>query len=296
MTNFLELEKVSIRKIYLFNEIVSHLSLRKAASSLGISPQALRYEIKKIEESIGSPLYTTNNNRICLTEEGKRFAEFAKETLNLYVFKKLGTLDKIDTPLSIASTYGVNEIFLSKIILNFKQKYPDLQFKILAGREYMDFASYEVDIVLGPKIQSRPELSQTSLIKFEYFLYASQDYLNRMGRPSSLLDLKKHKLLIFNPDQSSYISELPIENSYIQSNCYRLLFEMAEAGLGIIPLTHNMVEGYGNPQNKMTKLLDISCEQETFFFIYHKHSAKIGLIKEFQEECLTYFNNLRTSA
>lgn len=293
MTNFLEFDKLSLRKIYIFNTLVSCLSLNKAAKLLGISPPALRYEIKKIEEIIQEPLYSTNNNRIYLTDFGKKFANFTKEVLNLYTFNKLGEKKEEKITLNIASTYGVNELFLPPIILKMIERHPNLKFNILAGKDHMSSTSYDVDIVLGSKIPSRPELSQTFLIEFNYYFYATKEYLEKNGTPKSFSELSRHNLLIFTPDQSSYLDEIPLNDNYIHSNCYRFLFEMAKANMGIIPLTPEMIKGFEIKDLEFKKLIEKTpCENENLFFIYHKHSAKMGIIKEIKEECLSYFKNI----
>ncbi len=57
-----------------FDAAARHLSFKKAAEELAVSPAAVTHQIKLLEEFLGKPLFIRETRRILLTEAGERLA------------------------------------------------------------------------------------------------------------------------------------------------------------------------------------------------------------------------------
>jgi DNA-binding transcriptional LysR family regulator len=70
------------RQLEIFVTIVEKGSMVNAAKVLYISPPALSQTVKKLEEELGSALFTREKKRLHLSYAGRRFYEFARSTLS----------------------------------------------------------------------------------------------------------------------------------------------------------------------------------------------------------------------
>ena len=66
-------------RINIFLAVCEECSFTKAAKRLGVSQPAVSQNIAEIEKGIGVRLFTRDRNSVALTEEGKRFKEFAEQ-------------------------------------------------------------------------------------------------------------------------------------------------------------------------------------------------------------------------
>ncbi len=62
-----------------FDAAARHMSFQKAASELHVTPAALSFQIKSLEEHLGGPLFYRLNRAVELTEAGRALAPGAQE-------------------------------------------------------------------------------------------------------------------------------------------------------------------------------------------------------------------------
>ncbi|MBQ5470902.1 MAG: LysR family transcriptional regulator, partial [Treponema sp.] len=87
-----------------FLTLTRELHFAKTAEEINISPSALSRIISRLEEETGTILIDRSNRSVNLTQNGKLFAEFARETLEKQnelekAFK--GEKDKISGTLNV---------------------------------------------------------------------------------------------------------------------------------------------------------------------------------------------------
>ena len=71
-------------RINVFLAVCEECSFTKAAKRLGVSQPAVSQNIAEIEKGVGVKLFTRDRNAVALTEEGKRFKEFAEQIVYWY--------------------------------------------------------------------------------------------------------------------------------------------------------------------------------------------------------------------
>ena len=71
-------------RINIFLAVCEECSFTKAAKRLGVSQPAVSQNIAEIEKGVGVRLFTRDRNAVTLTEEGKRFKEFAEQIVYWY--------------------------------------------------------------------------------------------------------------------------------------------------------------------------------------------------------------------
>ena len=66
-----------------FDAAARHMSFAKAAEELNVTPAALSFQIKSLEEHLGQPLFRRLNRAVELTEAGRTLAPGADEGFRL---------------------------------------------------------------------------------------------------------------------------------------------------------------------------------------------------------------------
>ena len=74
----LPLDLTSVRA---FDAVATHLSFRKAALAVALSPAALSTRVRALEDELGTPLFVRTTRRVQLTPAGLRVQQAARETL-----------------------------------------------------------------------------------------------------------------------------------------------------------------------------------------------------------------------
>ena len=122
-------------RLYYFESAARHESFTLAAKEYHIAPSAISQQIKILVKSLGFSLFNrTSNKKVVLTNAGAVFYKRTKEILSLYndavEEAKLELSPKINT-LTIGISESVPLFSLNKIIYKVKNKYPDIEIKLL---------------------------------------------------------------------------------------------------------------------------------------------------------------------
>lgn len=118
-------ESVSLNALRVFLTASRHLSIRKAADELAVTPGAVSHQIKSLEQSLNVKLFERSNNAIKLTEAGKQLVR--KSTPGLQILHNaidgvMGGGDKIRVRASMSFAMR----WLIPRLHHFKSKYPDI--------------------------------------------------------------------------------------------------------------------------------------------------------------------------
>ena len=139
----------SLEALKVFEASARYLSFSSAATELCLSKGAVSYQIKKLEQEIGCPLFERHVRQVRLTESGKRLYITTKG-----VFDELAlTIKDINRPhsvhdVSIGVTTYVAARWLSPRISAFSEAYPDISIVLHHSVNADDFDLDDVDIAI----------------------------------------------------------------------------------------------------------------------------------------------------
>jgi DNA-binding transcriptional LysR family regulator len=184
-----------------FVAVADNHSMSKAAEKLNLSQPTISKHIRILEAIIGAKLIATSPRGAVLTEEGEKFIEFARSTLQQYDSVRREIKDNknsLEGELTvISSRFGIHT--LVKNLEEFKKSYPQIDLYI----NYDDYpklirGALIPGIYVG--ITDRFPLSSTSLIwrefgHYGFYPYAHSSYLQRFGLPKTWDDLDQHRLI-----------------------------------------------------------------------------------------------------
>lgn len=128
-------------------EVASRLmSFRDAAAELNVTPSALSYQIRQLEEHLGVELFTRLNRAVLLTEAGERLQpglRDAFERMREAVERVGGGADDI---LVVSCGPAFAAKWLAPRVYRFVEAYPDLELRLSASLRLVDFTTEEVDV------------------------------------------------------------------------------------------------------------------------------------------------------
>ena len=117
-----------------FVKLTKYQSFSELAYDLSISQSTLSHQISQLESELGVKLIDRTTRKFNITKEGKTFLNYAEKIIELYdsCLQDLSKLkvEFVEEIVITASTLPGSH-FLPKYIANFKEKHPNVNFKVL---------------------------------------------------------------------------------------------------------------------------------------------------------------------
>ena len=133
------------------------MSFALAANELNVTPAALSFQIKSLEEHLGEPVFRRLNRAVELTEAGRALAPgvtdgFAALNAAWRNARRLAS----DTTLTVTAGPALTAKWLAPRLFAFAQAHPEIELRFSATLRQMDFTRDEVDVALryglGPDV------------------------------------------------------------------------------------------------------------------------------------------------
>jgi DNA-binding transcriptional LysR family regulator len=281
-------DKISLQKCILFHHLVKEASPAVVARKLKVPSFKVHNDLNSIEKSIGEPLIYRNQNRLSLTEAGQNFAEFCRilvENLTL-----VNPTQELPEELTIATTHGLAEIELPEILMEFYQEFPEIKINIVSGNEYLDFTDPSIDVVIGPHLSNRSDLSQTLLDVDPMYLYASSGYIGKYGQPKTVHELRNHRLLIFKGLKLTPKDVFDTIEPFVNSNSIRNLYALTLKGVGICVLPKSRLQSQHLLDRSIVNVIEgFSCCEVKTSFIHKRFSSKRAMTNRLYEIAKNYY-------
>lgn len=228
-----------------FEAVARHLSFTKAAQELGMTQAAVSYQIKLLEERVGTPLFLRKPRQIALSEVGVKLAPQVEQAFELMRTAFADTSGEVNNLLSITSVPTFASQWLAQNLGLFQMAHPDIAVRLDSSSGLVDLVRDQFDIGIRtlPAPQSGGVVSHL-LLKADFSPLLSPKLAETIGgikRPEDLL-----KLPILDPEDEwldlwfatagvpGYTAEgRPLSMLGLQS----LLGSAAMAGRGVAMLT-----------------------------------------------------------
>lgn len=182
-----------------FLSVARHLSFRKAAAELGVSPSAISQAIRVLEERVGAALFMRTTRSVGLTEAGKRFLSRAKPAFEELVAASEMARDLGQSPtgrLRLSVPRAVVPILLEPLIASFCRTYPEVEVEIAANEKLVDLAAdgFDAGIRFGQFI-AVDMVAVRLTPPFRFIVVGSPAYFACRARPEHPDDLGQHACL-----------------------------------------------------------------------------------------------------
>ena len=182
--------------VRVFEAAARLLSFTQAAAELGMTQAAVSYQIKLLEERLGTPLFLRLPRRVELTEAGaaagaggQRGPGGARATPSHEARNEAGGV------LAISSLHIFASNWLAPRLGAFSVAHPGIAIELSVSNHMTDFAREEVDAGIRSGLGPWPGLEGYPLLRVRFAPLCSPDLLRRAGPVDSPADLLRLPLL-----------------------------------------------------------------------------------------------------
>lgn len=136
-------------------KVFQEKSFTKAAEELFMTQPALSMAIRKVEDSLGMPIFDRSMRPLGLTLAGEAYIAFIEETLNLEqeLQQQMQDIREVNTgSVRMGGSHYINAYIMPKILSGFSQKYPRIKFDLVESSSAIlaqMLARREVDITFN---------------------------------------------------------------------------------------------------------------------------------------------------
>lgn len=125
------------------------MSFSKAAEELSVTPAALSFQIKSLEEHLGAPLFHRLNRAVELTEAGRALAPGAADGFRLlsFAWRAAQRLQDEET-LTVTAGPAFTAKWLAPRLYEFAQAHPKVELRFSASLKIMDFGRDAIDVAI----------------------------------------------------------------------------------------------------------------------------------------------------
>ena len=186
----------SLNQLRVFETAARHLSIVKAASELNVTPAAVSHQIRTLEDYLSVPLFRRDRRSLLLTEAGQACLPGVSEAFE----KMLAAIDEIDT-LGLGGVLNVSAppSFAAKWLVprldRFQAAHPDVDVRVSASMQLVDFGRDDVDIAIRYGSGRYPDLVVDHLLTETVFPVCAPRLMRGKHALTSPAALRFHPLL-----------------------------------------------------------------------------------------------------
>lgn len=273
-----------------FEATARHLSVKKAADELCVTPGAVSQMLKAIEQHLGVLLFQRVNRGLILTDAGQdylptirnAFAQISEATLRIAATAGTGLLT-VSTTQSFAATWLVPRL------KEFQDAHPTIDVHVTTGKALVDFTRDGVDVAVRHGLGHYPGLCSEHLFAVELVPVAAPALVARLGKPASASVLtrwpqvhdagRKDWLLWF---RAQGVDEIGAPRGAAFEDFGLLLKAvLAEQGAGLLPaamVARDLAEG------RLVRLTDVAWPAAfAYYLVYPESSRERAKIAAFRD-------------
>jgi LysR family glycine cleavage system transcriptional activator len=174
-----------------------HLNFTRAADELGLTPAAVSYQIKEIEDQLGVKLFIRSSRSIHLTPEGEVLLEASAEALDI-VNRATARVRRMSRTTTTQLKVTVDPHFATKWLMrrvdSFRKLNPGIELRFEVSYEVREFDVDDIDIAIRYGGGKYPGLAANRLFENVVVPVCSPRLL-KSGRPlAEPRDLMHHTL------------------------------------------------------------------------------------------------------
>ncbi len=235
-------------KLRIFHAVADAGSLTHAGDTLHLSQSAVSRQVRALEESLGTTLFHRHARGLILTEQGEMLFDATKamsRKLDTTAARIRDSEEHVFGELKVTTTVGFGTLWLVPRLSKLYARYPDLKIDLMLEERVLDLPMREADLAIRMKEPSQADLIRRRLLNIRMRLYATQEYLERIGTPRALADLTGHRLICQNPQtpqvgSGAALSQMllgqGITSTLMVNNYFGVLQGvLSHVGIGVLP-------------------------------------------------------------
>ncbi|MXU63999.1 transcriptional regulator GcvA [Oceanomicrobium pacificus] len=132
-----------------FEAAARHMSFADAAAELNVTPAALSYQIKNLEEHLGAPLFRRLNRAVELTEAGRSLQPGVAQGFESLTRAWRSVRRRRDgSVLTVTAGPAFTATWLAPRLFGFSAAHPEIELRFVATLRLLDFERDDVDVAI----------------------------------------------------------------------------------------------------------------------------------------------------
>jgi DNA-binding transcriptional LysR family regulator len=289
----------------LFVAIADTGSLTAASRVCGVTRATIARRLDALEERLGVTLINRTTRDLSLTEAGIVYFDGCRETLTLLRRAEAAVRELGGRPrgtLRIACPILRVEQIVGPLVTSFARAYPEVDVQVNLSSELFNPLVDGYDIAVQIGFEKNAALMARCLLREQYSLMASPEYLRQRGTPRTIEDLIDHDCIV--AVRANGVREawplvsggaFTVERPRLMANAAGLIRIGALQGVGIGLIAHSLVREDLAAGTLVPVLEDVAGQVMPISLLYaagSKHSPKI---RSFVEFASTWVEGLMTA-
>jgi len=246
-----------------FLATVEEGSFSGAARVLKSTQPTVGRQISELESTLGVTLFERSVRGPTLTEAGHDLLGHVRamgDAATLISMAAEGHSLDVSGEVTITATDLLSAAILPAILAPLRQRCPAIRVQIISTNDTQNLLQREADIAIRHVRPEQSELTARHVGDFRANLYASNDYLDRAGRPRTPREVADHDFIgtpdpvrLLTPLQNQGVPLRP-ENFVMKSDSGVVVWELLKAGYGISMLPEVLCEPEANLERVLSSL------------------------------------------
>ena len=217
-------------------------SLSAAARALGMAQPTLGRQVDGLEQELGIVLFERVGRGLTLTPSGLELLEHVRsmgEAAGRVSMTALGQSQALEGTICISASETYAAVLLPPIIAKLRILEPGIQVEIVVANHASDLRRREADIAIRNFRPTEPDLIAKKIGDADAVLYATPDYIAKIGNPTEPYDLRCAEFI--NMDHSGMMLKglntlglgLTEANFPLLTENYLVMWELVRQGAAI---------------------------------------------------------------
>ncbi|MDJ0929241.1 MAG: LysR family transcriptional regulator [Gammaproteobacteria bacterium] len=167
-------------------------SLSAAARALRLTQPTLSRQVSALEQDLGVTLFERGHRSMALTATGLDLLEHVRamgDAATRVSLTASGRSQSVEGQVSLTTTNTFAVFHLPPILARIRAQAPGIEIEVIAANEVRDLRRREADIAIRHARPEQADLIGKLIGGTTAHLYASEAYLDRIGRPTTPADL-----------------------------------------------------------------------------------------------------------
>jgi LysR family transcriptional regulator, glycine cleavage system transcriptional activator len=278
----------SLNGLKAFEAAARSESFTRAAEELNVTQGAVSHQVKALEETLGLKLFNRERQRLIITEAGREYLAVVRDALDRIA---LGTEQLLQRQNSGVLTVSTSPDFAAKWLVNrlgrFAEAHPDIDLRVSATTQYVDFAREDVDVAIRHGNGNWPGLDVVRLYSERLFPVCSPKLVSGRNRITKVSDLLKFPLLRLEDAknwtrlfEAAGVTD-PVGPGPVLNRA-SMLIDAAIDGQGIA-LARTVLAAWDLINGRLVRPLDVSLRMaNTYWIAYPKAASNVPKIATFR--------------
>lgn len=217
-------------------------SLSAAARALGMAQPTLGRQVDGLEQELGIVLFERVGRGLQLTPGGLELLDHVRvmgDAAGRVSMNALGQSQTLEGRVCISASETYAAVLLPPIIAKLRIMEPDIHVEIVVSNQASDLRRREADIAIRNFRPTEPDLIAKKVGEADAVLYATPDYIEKIGNPTMPQDLRQAHFV--NLDHAGMMIKalnklglgLTEENFPLLTESYLVMWELVRQGVAI---------------------------------------------------------------